>query len=153
MNRRARRSFTTGGTMRFRSMRLRRFQFEKSRTRKPLSGWPTTPTAGPRNSMIAAARRCCSRTGREFDTDFTMDRKSINRCPGELSSVAIAISTYSIVASVPTPSLAILTESSSWPTTGFPEVLQIYNPASIRPKTGANSTGLRDFRTSSNPES
>ncbi len=36
---------------------------------KPLSESPATPTAGPRNSMTAAARRFCSRTWRGFGTN------------------------------------------------------------------------------------
>ena len=36
---------------------------------KPLSESPATPTAGPRNSMTAAARRFCSRIWRGFGTD------------------------------------------------------------------------------------
>ena len=37
---------------------------------KPLNGLPGTPTAGPQNSMTAAARRFCSRTWRGFGIEF-----------------------------------------------------------------------------------
>ena len=36
---------------------------------RQLSESPATPTAGPRNSMTAAARRFCSKTWRGFGTD------------------------------------------------------------------------------------
>ena len=36
---------------------------------KPLNESPATPTAGPRNSMTAAAKRFCSKIWREFDIE------------------------------------------------------------------------------------
>jgi hypothetical protein len=48
----------TGGTMRFRSMRLRRFQFEKiadSEVARPIAGHADNGTT--KRSMIAVARR------------------------------------------------------------------------------------------------
>jgi hypothetical protein len=37
---------------------------------KPLNASPATPTAGPRNSMIAAVRRCSSKTWRGLGIEF-----------------------------------------------------------------------------------
>jgi integrase len=51
---------------------------ENDGTLKPLSESPAMPTAGPRNSMTAAARRFCSRIWREFDIDIPLDARPLS---------------------------------------------------------------------------
>jgi len=55
---------------------------------KPLSGLPATPTAGPRNSMIAGVRRCSWRTWKGFG----IERQERRHGYGLLSVMSIAAS-------------------------------------------------------------